>query len=252
MATQVVTDGLIHRWEAADYTAKSTTWTDEIGSKKLTFNTAPSSKSDDGVELTTSCTFTSEALTAVTYPATFEWIGRIDGTWNNSSPGNVFGWSGTNGQWSGICCYSKTSSNGIQLDIGSSGSITSQVYTSGIHHIVITVTSSTTTLYVDSATSKGTSTRSNARTSKQYLYNSEGSGRFYGAISAMRIWNRCLTSTEIETLFTEEATEDIGYIKIDGIWTRAEKVYIKESTGWTAASWEDLQAIFKTEKVKNN
>ena len=250
MATQVVTDSLIHRWEAADYTANSTTWVDQIGSKKLTFGTAPSSKTDDGVELTTSNTFTSEALTAVTYPATFEWIGRIDGNWNNSTPGNVFGWSNSNGLWGGICCYSKTSSNGIQLDIASSGSITSKVYTTGAHHIVLTITSSTTTLYVDSTTSKGTSSNSAARISKKYLYNSEGSGRFYGAISAMRIWNKCLSSSEIETLFTEEAAEDVGYVKVNGVWTQAKSVYVKESTGWTASSWDDLQTIFKTDKIK--
>lgn len=250
MATQVITDSLIHRWEASDYTAGSTTWTDSVGNKALTFGTAPTSVSDDGVELTTSNTFTSAALTAVTYPATFEWIGRIDGTWSNSSPANVFGWSSSNGLWGGICCYSKTSSNGIQLDIGSSGSITSGVYTTGAHHIVITVTSSTTTLYVDSTTAKGTSTRSAARTSKKYLYNSEGSGRFYGAISAMRIWNKCLSSSEIETLFTEETAEDVGYVKVDGVWTKAKSAWVKGSSGWTESSWDDIKTIFSTGKVR--
>lgn len=250
MATQVVTDGLIHRWEASGYTAGSKTWTDSVGSKALTFGTAPTSVSDDGVELTTSNTFTSAALTTVTYPATFEWIGRIDGNWSNSSPGNVFGWSSSNALWGGICCYSKTSSNGIQLDIGSSGTITSKVYTTGAHHIVVTITSSTTTLYVDSTTSKGTTTSSTGRSSKTYLYNNEGSGRFYGAIYAMRMWNKCLSSSEIETLFTEEAAEDTGYVKVNGVWKQAKSVWVKESTGWTEKSWDDVQTIFKTENVK--
>ncbi len=232
MATQVVTDSLIYRWECSDWTS-GRTWTDRVGGKAITFSSAPASKTSDGIELTSSITFTSAQLTAATYPATLEWIGRIDGAWSNTSPGNVFGWNSTNGEWSnGILCYSKTSPNGIQLDLSGSGSITSGSYGAGTYHIVVTVTSSTCTLYVNSATAKGTSTRSAARQTKRYLFNNEGSGRFSGALYAMRIWNKCLTSAEIATLFTEEETPWL-YQQIDGKAVPVKKVLRKVNGSWS-------------------
>lgn len=249
---QIVTDGLVAQWDASTWSS-GTTWTDSINKKVITFSSAPSSKTDDGIELTSSITFTSASLSSLglSYPCTFEWLGRIDGNWNNSSPGCVFGLSSSSGSWAGICCYSKTSSNGVQFDIGSSGTITSKIYTSGIeYHILATVNSSkTTTMYVNSTTSKGTTSYSQGYASKYYLYNNEGSGRFYGAISRMCLWNKCLSSTEIETLFTEETTGSGLFLKSGTAWTEATKIYQKASGSWTEITSTDLKSVLDAGKI---
>lgn len=246
MAYQIVTDGLVAKWDASSWSSGKT-WTDGINSKVITFSSAPSSKTNEGIELTSSITFASESLSSLglSYPCTFEWLGRIDGNWNNSTPGNVFGLSNSSGSWSGICCYSKTSSNGIQLDIGSSGTITSKVYTSGIeYHIIVTVNSSKrTTLYVNSTTAKGTTTMSNGYAKKYYIYNNEGSGRFYGAIQRMCLWNKCLSSTELATLFTEEVSGTGLYLKSGTIWSEAQTIYKKSSGIWTEIAANDVKDI---------
>ena len=245
MAYQIVTDGLVAQWDASTWTSGKT-WTDSINSKVITFSSAPSSKTDDGIELTSSITFTSASLSSLglSYPCTFEWLGRIDGAFNNSSPGHVFGLSSSSGSWAGICCYSKTSSNGVQLDIGSSGTITSGVYTTGIeYHIIVTVNSSrTTTLYVNSTTSSGTASKSQGYASKTYLYNNEGSGRFYGAIQRMCLWNKCLSSTEIETLFTEEVSGTGVFVNSGSTWTEAQTIYQKINGEWSEITVADLKS----------
>lgn len=245
---KIITDGLVAKWDCDNWTSGAT-WTDSINSKKITFSSAPSSKSDDGIELTSSITFTSEKLSlGLSYPCTFEWIGRIDGNWSSSSPANVFGLSNSSGGWSGICCYSKTSSNGIQLDIGSSGTIKSGIYTTGIeYHIIITVNSSkTTTLYVNSTSSKGTTSNSQGYATKNYLYNSEGSGRFYGAIQRMALWNKCLSSTEIATLFEEETTGSGVYLNSSGTWSETTAIYQKSGTTWSQITQSELLEILES------
>lgn len=232
MSTQVVTDSLVYRWESDDWTSGAI-WTDRIGHKNIKFSSSPSSKTSDGIELTKTITFTSEQLSSITYPATIEWIGRIDGNWNTISPGNVFGWNSSNGTWAnGILCYSKPWPNGVQLDLSASNSITSKSYGAGTYHIVVTVTSSSCTLYVNSTTSKGTSSSSAARATKRYLYNNEGKGRFHGAIYSIRIWNKCLNSTEIQTLFTEKK-EPWLYQQINGKSYAVTKVLRKVNGGWS-------------------
>lgn len=150
------------------------------------------------------------------------------------------------GGWAGICCYSKTSSNGIQFDIGSSGTITSGVYTSGIeYHIVITVNSSrTTTAYVNSTTARGTTTASNGYGSKTYLYNNEGNGRFYGAINRMCLWNKCLSSTEIEMLFTQIVPGSGIFLKAGSAWKEAKEAYQKKDGTWISLSATELKKLF--------
>lgn len=249
MAYQIVTDGLVAEWDASTWSSGKT-WTDSINGKIITFSSAPSSKTDDGIELTSSITFTSASLSSLglSYPCTFEWLGRIDGNFSNSSPANVFGLSNSSGSWSGICCYSKTSSNGVQFDIGSSGTIKSSIYTQGIeYHIIATVNSSkTTTMYVNSTTSKGTTTNSQGYASKTYLYNNEGSGRFYGAIQRMCLWNKCLSSSELETLFTEEVSGTGLYLKSGTTWTEAQSLYKKTNGVWTTVSSTDIKDILDT------
>lgn len=247
MAYEIVTDGLVAKWEASDW-KNGKTWTDSINGKVINFSSSPSSKTADGIEITSSLTFASESLSSLklSYPCTFEWLGRIDGTFSNSSPGNVFGLSSSSGTWSGICCYSKSSSNGIQLDIGSSGAITSKVYTQGIeYHIIVTVNSSRkTTLYVNSTTSKGTTYNLNGSSNKYYLYNNEGSGRFYGAIQRMCLWNKCLSSTEINTLFTEKVSTGL-FVKSESTWSEAQAIYQKVNGVWSEITSTDLKSIFE-------
>ena len=67
---------------------------------------------------------------------------------------------------------------------------------------------------------KGTTSNSQGYATKNYLYNSEGSGRFYGAIQRMALWNKCLSSDEIATLFEEETTGSGVYLNSNG--TRSE------------------------------
>lgn len=247
MAYEIVTDGLVAKWEASDW-KNGKTWTDSINGKVINFSSSPSSKTADGIEITSSLTFASESLSSLklSYPCTFEWLGRIDGTFSNSSPGNVFGLSSSSGAWSGICCYSKSSSKGIQLDIGSSGAITSKVYTQGIeYHIIVTVNSSRkTTLYVNSTTSKGTTYNLNGSSNKYYLYNNEGSGRFYGAIQRMCLWNKCLSSTEINTLFTEKVSTGL-FVKSESTWSEAQAIYQKVNGVWSEITSTDLKSIFE-------
>lgn len=253
MAYQMVTDSLVAKWDASDWSS-GTSWVDSINGKKITFSSSPSSKTDDGIELTSSITFSSESLSSLglSYPCTFEWLGRIDGAFSNSSPGHVFGLSSSSGAWAGICCYSKTSSNGVQLDIGSSGTITSKVYTSGIeYHIIVTVNSSrTTTMYVNSTTSKGTSTNSSGYANKTYLYNNEGNGRFYGAINRMCLWNKCLSNTEIETLFTEAPSGTGLFMNSGSAWTEVQAIYQKVNGSWTEITATDLKSNLDSTGIK--
>lgn len=250
MAYNIITDGLVAKWDSTEWSS-GTSWMDSINNKIITFSSSPSSKTDDGIEITNSITFTSESLSSLSlsYPCTFEWIGRIDGAFSNSAPGNVFGLSTSSGAWSGICCYSKTSSNGIQLDIGSSGTITSGLYSTGIeYHILVTVNSSkTTTLYVNSTTAKGTTTKSNGYAKKYYLYNSEGSGRFTGAIQRMCLWNKCLSSDEIETLFTKISETGL-FVKSGDMWSETQTIYQKSNGVWTEITTTELKTMLENGK----
>lgn len=245
MAYNLITDGLVAEWDAAKWNS-GTRWSDSINNKVITFSSAPSSKSDDGIELTSSIMFTSESLSSLglSYPCSFEWVGRIDGAFSNSSPGNIFGLSNVSGSWSGICCYSKSNSNGIQLDIGGSGTIISGVYSTGIeYHILVTVNSSkTTTLYVNSTTAKGTTTKSNGYANKYYLYNNEGSGRFVGAIQRMCLWNKCLSSDEIEALFTEINGTGL-FVKSGERWSESQTIYRKINGIWSEITVTELKTI---------
>lgn len=203
----LITDGLVANWDMANYT-NGTAWRDSISSKTITLSSS-AAKSADGLEFTSSRTFSSASLSSLSlsYPCTLEWKGRIDSScFSDSSPANIFGLSNSNGGWSGICCYSKNT-NGIQLDIGSSGTVKSYINGEGTYHIVVVISSSgIATLYVNdvSASASQSSANTQSRCNKTYLYNTEGSGRFVGAISAMRLWNKALSDSELEELFSEE------------------------------------------------
>lgn len=217
MKYKIVEDGLVALWNAETW-SEGTTWNDTIEGKKITFSSAPQSKSDDGIELTSAITFVSESLSSLNLstPCTFEWIGRIDGNIANTRPGNVFGIADAVNNWDGgVHCYSKASPEGVLLDMAfSNKGIKSGVYDQNIeYHIIVKVDGETTTFYVNSTEAKGTSTLVKGYATKNYVYNSEGSGRFYGAISRMAFWNKSLSDEEIQTLFTIKTDENFYYGK---------------------------------------
>lgn len=209
----LITDGLVANWDMANYTS-GTAWTDSVSSKTITLSSS-ASKTADGIEFSSSRTFSSASLSSLSlsYPCTLEWQGRIDSScFSDSAPANIFGFSNSDGGWAGICCYSK-SSNGIQLDIGSSGTVKSSISGAGTYHIVVTISSNgITTLYVNDASSSFAQSSANTQSkcNKTYLYNTEGSNRFVGAISSIRLWNKALSSDELEELFTEEGKHTIS------------------------------------------
>lgn len=206
MATQLVTDSLIHNWDADDFTSGGTTWVDRVGSKTITISNG-ATKSDDGLEFTSSNSFYSENLgIGAAYPLTLEWIGRLD----SYNTGHLWGFGKTSGSWQGaVNMYSKPTNCIID-----NGATQTGITETGLLHMVITFTSSSawTVYYTQGGNLSGTpssksGTSSYSSNNKNYLYNNEGSNRFVGAISALRIWNKTLDSTEIETLFTEEGSE---------------------------------------------
>lgn len=212
MKHKIVKDGLVAMWSSDTWTS-GTSWVDSIGNKTITFSNEPESKTDDGIELTTSITYVSESLSdlSLTQPCTFEWIGRIDGLIDATSSAHVFGLGSSVGSWfGGINAYCKASPNGFQIDLETSGSIQSGISTPSIeYHVIITIADNTTTLYVNSTTASGTSDRSAGYASKNYIYNNEGTGRYYGSVSRIALWNKCLSSEEITSLF-EDANHYYG------------------------------------------
>lgn len=206
MATQLVTDSLLFNWDSSDFTSGDTSWKDRISSSELTIS-AGATTSDDGVEFTSSNSFVSDNLGIDTaYPLTFEWIGRLD----SFNTGMMWGLGQVSGSWNyAVTMYSKATDCIID-----NGATTTGITSTGLLHMVIVFTSSTawTLYYTQGGSISGTPTSVSGTTSfstynKNYLYNNEGNNRFVGAVTAMRIWNKTLSSTEISTLFTEEGGE---------------------------------------------
>lgn len=253
MAYMVVTDSLVANWDAKNFTS-GTVWRDSVNNKAINFTSAPS-KSNDGIEIPTSITFSSESLSdlGLTFPISIEWLGRIDSnSFDNTHPGNILGIGSSAGEWdNSICIYSKLSPNSIQVDADSSGTLTSGIYnTDQEYHILITIEeranyfgSDTITFYVNSANSvdsasytRWTGDGNDSFTSnKNYVYNSEGTGRFDGAISAIRIWDKCLSDSEVEQVFTF-VQDKFVYIKQNGSWVTASKYYKKQNGIWVEQS----------------
>lgn len=249
----IVTDSLLANWDSDTFTP-GTTWRDSVSNKAINF-TSSCSKSIDGIELSQSVTFSSESLSSfsLTFPFTIQWIGRIDSqSFNNTYPGNILGMGEDNNAWdNSLCLYSKLSPSGIQLDADSSGTITSGIYTTNIeYNIVVTVSErssyfeeDTITLYINSASSVGSASYTRwdgngnpaISASKNYIYNGEGNGRFDGAIQSIRIWNKCLSSSEIQTIYTKLQDKRV-YIKQGNSWKVASKYYKKQNGVWVEQS----------------
>lgn len=60
-----------------------------------------------------------------------------------------------------------------------------------------------------------------------------------------------ITSDKTVIIIFSNESGGSAYIKINGEWVRAKSVWIKNATGWTESTWDDIQTIFETEKVKN-
>lgn len=246
--TVALSDGLVAEWQAKNFTSGSTTWTDDIAGKKITFSSAATTD-EYGISQsrTNSDYWYSESLSSFSLSdtRTYEWYGYINSScYSSSYPGQIFGASGTNNGWAGICVYAQSSTSyGIQVNIVGSSRvlINSKVTTSGWHHMLITTSGTTVTLYLDSAdvagTGSGTSTYLNKTFS--YIYNGEGSGRFDGSVNRIRIWNRVLNSTEIETVFSGETESGVS-LKVDGEWNSASNIYKKVDGAWGEISSAQL------------
>lgn len=78
-------------------------------------------------------------------------------------------------------------------------------------HIILTINSSgTLTMYLNGINNSWTAGSNSAITStKSYVYNGQGNGRFVSAINTMRWWTTELTTSEIEELFVSDGSEYI-------------------------------------------
>lgn len=59
-----------------------------------------------------------------------------------------------------------------------------------------------------------------------------------------------VTEDQTVVIVFAKDTENTAYIKLSTGWTLAKKVYVKGSSGWSEATWDDLQTIFETENVR--
>ena len=59
-----------------------------------------------------------------------------------------------------------------------------------------------------------------------------------------------VTADQTVVIVFTKGTESAAYIKTSAGWTLVKKAYIKESSGWSETTWDGLQTIFSTDKVK--
>lgn len=255
MSTPIITNGLVANWDVRNYQSGQSTWADSVGNLLLRFTSTPS-VSGDGIEMNASITFQSDSISGLGLSDTLslEWIGRIDAaSFDNNSPGHIFGYGPTAGQYNeSVHCYSKSSPNGIQIDADSSDTCTSGVYNTGRHHIILTqymsgnwVRYAHLEFWVDGSqrdTYQDTLIDNNdaLRNDKNYIYNNEGVGRFVGAVEAIRLWNRQLSDDEIAQAFTE-VPDDACWLKQNGNWSKTAITYKKQNGVWTRQ--DDLSAL---------
>ena len=56
----------------------------------------------------------------------------------------------------------------------------------------------------------------------------------------MCLWNKCLSSSELETLFTEDTSGSGVYLKNNGSWTEAQAIYQKNNGAWIQITESEL------------
>lgn len=184
------------------YEEGSTTWGDITLSSGCML-------SEDGIEMQNEETYISTTIDPISYPMTFEYKARIDESCYKAQanhPGMLFGIGPTQNSWGdGITCY-PTTDYGIILDTTGAMTITTSV-TPTYCHIVLTVNSSgIMTIYINGISNSWStfSTNSAITSTKSYIFNGEGIGRFVGAVSIIRIWNNELSTDEITKLFADD------------------------------------------------
>lgn len=198
-----VSDETMSNTATADvYEEGSTTWGDITLSAGCTL-------SEDGLEMQNEETYISTTIDPITYPFTFEFKGRIDESCYKTQanhPGMLFGIGPTQNSWGdGITCY-PTTDYGIIFDTTGAMTIVTNI-TPTYTHIVLTVNSSGIMIvYINGIgnTWSSSSTNSAIISSKSYIFNGEGIGRFVGAINCLRIWNNELSTNEITKLFADD------------------------------------------------
>lgn len=62
----------------------------------------------------------------------------------------------------------------------------------------------------------------------------------------MCLWNKCLSSTELTTLFTEDVSGTGLYLKSGTAWAEAQTIYKKSSSIWTEITASDVKDILDT------
>ncbi len=202
LAPAVSDDTMANAATADDYQEGATTWGD------ITLS-AGCSLSEDGLEFQNEETYVSTIVDTFTYPFTFEFKGRIDSSCYKAQangPGMLFGIGASRDGWGdGITCYA-TTDYGIILDTRTAMTVVTNV-TPEYCHLVLTVDASAAiTLYINGIGNTWTSTSADSAvtSSKSYIFNGEGVGRFAGAISRLRVWNSLLTADEIGKLFADD------------------------------------------------
>lgn len=58
----------------------------------------------------------------------------------------------------------------------------------------------------------------------------------------MCLWNKCLSSTEIETLFTEEVSGTGVFVNSGSTWTEAQAIYQKVNGTWSEVTATELKS----------
>lgn len=195
---------IVGQSSAEDYVDGSTSW------GNLTLSSGCST-SKDGIEIQGEETYISSQISNLSYPMSFEFKGRIDSSCYKAqanNPGMIFGIGSTRNGWGdGITCYS-TTDYGIIIDTtGAMTIVTNKTPTYA--HIIFTVNSSgKLTMYLNGINNSWTANSNSAIIStKSYVFNGQGAGRFIGAINTMRWWDIELSTPDIETLFSKDSSE---------------------------------------------
>ena len=167
--------------------------------------------SKDGIEFQSEETYISTQISNLSYPMSFEFKGRVDSTSYKAQaehPGMLFGIGPTRDSWGdGITCYSSTD-YGIIVDTTGAMSISTYKTPTYVHIVFTLDRSGNMTFYLNGIDNSWTLSKNTAtKSTKTYVYNGEGTGRFVGAVNTMRWWDTQLSTTEITELFSADSSD---------------------------------------------
>ena len=191
---------------AESYEEGSTSW----GTLTLS---AGCNVSQDGIEIQDEETYVSASISGMSYPMTFEFKGRTDSSCYKAqanNPGMLFGLGPTQDNWGdGITCYS-TTEYGIIIDTTGAMSIVTGETPTHVHIVLVLNRSGALTMYMNGIGNSWTCGANRAtRSTKTYIFNGQGAGRFVGAINTMRWWSTALSADEITQLFSKDSADYI-------------------------------------------